>query len=250
MTTGQKPKAPIFSHDGQCPICERDVTFASLYPWFRDHLLCSECGSIPRERALMRVIRQYYPDYKAMAIHESSPAMRGVSQKLARECEAYSYSHYFADVAPGALHPERGVRCENLECLSFPDKTFDLFITQDVLEHVFRPRKVFREIARVLRPGGAHIFTVPLVNKMNKTARRAEIMADGKVHHLEEPQYHGNPVDPNGSLVVMDWGYDIGIFIAEAAGTPTILVHIDDVDAGIRAEYNEVVVSFQRQPAG
>ncbi len=195
----------------------------------------------------MRVIRQYYTDYKTLSIHESSPAKRGVSEKLSMECSDYSYSHFFDDIPSGERHPDSGDRCENLEALSFPDNSFDLFVTQDVLEHVFHPRKVFREIARVLKPGGAHIFTVPLVNKMQKTSRRAELAKDGEVIHLEEAQYHGNPVDPNGSLVTMDWGYDIGIFVTEAASTPTILIQIDDISSGIRAEYNDVVISFKRK---
>ena len=194
----------------------------------------------------MRVIEQYYPNYRDLAVHESSPAMRGVSARLAKDCKEYSYSHYFPDITPGTLHPERGERCENLEALTFPDQSFDLVITQDVLEHVFRPRRVFSEVARVLKPGGAHIFTVPIVRKAKRTRRRAEIQADGTITHLHEAEFHGNPVDPNGSLVTMDWGYDIASFIQESAGTPTLMVQIDDIDAGIRAEYIEVLVSFRR----
>ena len=51
-----------------------------------------------------------------------------------------------------------GNRCENLEELTFDDNTFDLVITQDVLEHVLNPGKAFKEICRVLKPGGAHKF--------------------------------------------------------------------------------------------
>jgi 2-polyprenyl-3-methyl-5-hydroxy-6-metoxy-1,4-benzoquinol methylase len=49
--------------------------------------------------------------------------------------------------------------------LTFGDETFDLTITQDVMEHVFNPEKAFQEIMRTTKSGGAHVFTTPLVRK-------------------------------------------------------------------------------------
>lgn len=238
-------RSEVFSHRGHCPICERPVRFSARRSWFRDHLLCSGCGSIPRERALMRVIKDHYPRYRELHIHESSPGGRGASLKLAQECPNYSASQYIDGLPSGSIHADSGYRCENLEALTFSDESFDLFVTQDVMEHVFDPAQAFREIARVLRPGGAHIFTVPLVNKARKSECCASRDADkGIVHHLP-PEYHGNPVDQNGSLVTMRWGYDIACFISETAGLPTAIVEIDNIDLGIRAEYIEVLVSFK-----
>ncbi|WP_203293880.1 methyltransferase domain-containing protein [Maricaulis parjimensis] len=168
-----------------------------------------------------------------------------MSLKLGRECRNYSYSHYFDDVAPGALHPTRGERCENLEGLTFADSTIDLMISQDVMEHIFEPAAAFREIARVLKPGGAHVFTAPLVNKAKPSQRRAQRLNDGSIRHFFEPEYHGNPVDPEGSLVTMNWGYDIASFILTETGMPSVVIQIDDISSGIRAEYIEVVVSFK-----
>lgn len=51
---------------------------------------------------------------------------------------------------------------ENLEALTFENNTFDLFITQDVLEHVFDPEKAVKEMVRVVKHGGYVIFTVPI----------------------------------------------------------------------------------------
>jgi 2-polyprenyl-3-methyl-5-hydroxy-6-metoxy-1,4-benzoquinol methylase len=41
-----------------------------------------------------------------------------------------------------------------------PDESFDLVITQDVMEHVFAPAEAFSEIALILNPGGAYILSV------------------------------------------------------------------------------------------
>ena len=240
-----KRKGMMFKRKGMCDICETKVTFVSESKWFRDYLFCSGCGSIPRERALMRAIKQFFPNFTSLVIHESSPAGRGASTRLARECKHYTSSHYFPDTALGEIDDQANVRCENLEHLTFPDATFDLLITQDVMEHVFDPEAAFREIGRVLKLGGAHIFTVPLVNKAAPTRRRARRETSGKIIHLREPEYHGNPVDPDGSLVTMDWGYDIASLITSTVGMPTILIQIDDLDSGIRAEYIDVVVSLK-----
>lgn len=241
------PKSAVYVRKGWCPLCERAVTFSASKSWFRDHLLCSDCGSIPRERALFKVIKEYFPNYRDIRIHESSPGGRGASIKLHRECKNYSASQYYPNIPLGGIHPESGYRCENLEQLTFPDNSFDLFVTQDVMEHIYEPAKAFQEIARVLKPGGAHIFTVPLVNKAKRSERWASRGDDGAISYHHEPEYHGNPVDDNGSLVTMHWGYDIASFVTEAAGTPTTIVMIENEDQGILAEYLDVLVSLKRE---
>lgn len=228
---------------GLCPICEKHTVFCSKHEWLRDHFFCSGCASIPRERALMQVIADYYPDYRDLKIHESSPGGRGVSVKLHSECAYYSASHYYPEIPPGSVHKKQGYRCENLESLSFDDNEFDLFVTQDVMEHVYDPENAFKEIARVVKPGGAHIFTVPIINKCNNSERWAEKGEDGSPVFLHEPEYHGNPIDPEGAPVTMHWGFDIAQYIMTASGMPTTIITIDDLGSGIRAEFIEVLVS-------
>jgi len=194
----------------------------------------------------MCTLEMFFPNWKEKIIHESSPINRGASVRLARECPRYIPSQLFVDTPLG--QEKIGVRCENLERLTFQDESIDLHITQDVMEHVFNPASVFREIARTLKPGGAHVFTVPLVNKHRPSQTRAIAGAEGKLTHLLPPVYHGNPVSSNGALVTVDWGFDICRHIFEASGLYTHIVHIDDLSHGIRAEYIEVLVTFK--PAG
>ena len=140
-----------------------------------------------------------------------------------------------------------GWRCENLEKMSFADSSIDLHVTQDVLEHIFDPAATFKEVARTLRPGGMHICTVPLVNKERPTEVCAKLKPDGTIEHLREPEYHGNPVSDQGSLVTHLWGYDICEFIFRSSGLFTEMVYLDILEHGIRAEYIEVLVT--RKPA-
>jgi SAM-dependent methyltransferase len=193
----------------------------------------------------MKVISDYYPNWRELSIHESSPCDRGASVKLHMECRRYTASQYYPEIIPGQKHPSSGYRCENLEKLTFPDESFDLFVTQDVMEHIFDPAAAFKEIARILKPGGAHIFTVPLVNKVKSTEVWASRSAKGEIIHHHDPEYHGNPVDAMGSLVTMHWGYDIASFIIKEAGMPTVIIAIDNIDLGIRAEYIDVLVSIK-----
>lgn len=190
----------------------------------------------------MLVMESYCPGWRGMVVHESSPGGRGVSVRLANECPGYIPSQYFSDRPGGAMVD--GVRCENLEALSFADDSIGLHVTQDVMEHVFRPASAFQEIARTLKPGGMHIFTAPLVNKGAPSRVRARF-DNGVVQHLVPAEYHGSPIGDGKSLVTMDWGFDICEHIFRACGLFTHLVKIDDLSQGVRAEYIEVLVTVK-----
>ena len=195
----------------------------------------------------MVVIESYFPGWREAVIHESSPGNRGASLRLSRECAHYVPSQYFPDRPPGSMVGQ--VRCENLESLSFDDESIDLHISQDVFEHVFHPAEAFREVARTLKPGGMHIFTVPIVNKDKPSSRRARI-ENNEIVYLAPEQYHGNPVGDGRALVTVDWGFDICRHIFEASGLFTHIVHIDDLSKGIRAELIEVLATVKPQSLG
>jgi len=47
------------------------------------------------------------------------------------------------------------------EAIPYPDASFDLVFACNVLEHLERPRAVFQEVWRVLRPGGVFLAKTP-----------------------------------------------------------------------------------------
>ena len=228
-------------NDGYCPICEQNATFVARDPWLRDHYRCTRCKSMPRERALMAVLQERFPRWRELTIHESSPGNGGASKRLAAECPGYIPTQFYKDVPSGAFAGR--FRCENLERLTFANDSIDLHVTQDVFEHIPRPASAFVEVARTLAPGGAHVFTVPIVNKEQPSKMRVEVDANDGISHLAEPIYHVNPIDAKGSLVTIDWGFDIVDHIKQACGLDTEIIRIDDVSRGIRAEYIEVLVT-------
>ena len=232
---------PVLRSEGICPCCQEHADFVAHDEWLRSAFRCSECNSAPRERALMATLEMVVPGWAQLAIHESSPGPQGASLRLARECAAYETSQYFPEHRLGEQVGKH--RNENLERQTWEDGRFDVVVTQDVMEHVFDPDAAFREIARTLKPGGVHVFTTPLVNQSRPSEVAARLGYDGVIEYVREPEYHGNPIDPNGSLVTMRWGYDIGEHIQRASGMLSTLIIIDDLSRGIRAQLNEVVVS-------
>ena len=78
------------------------------------------------------------------------------------------------------------VLSQDLTQLTFDDDSFDLVISEDVLEHVQDLRRALSEVRRVLRVGGHFIFTIPY-NDTHKTRIRARLDADGKVREIFPP---------------------------------------------------------------
>jgi ubiquinone/menaquinone biosynthesis C-methylase UbiE len=76
-----------------------------------------------------------------------------------------------------------------------------MVITSDVLEHIPLPYQAHREIFRVLKRGGKHVFTVPF----HQTRYFDEILAQPGNNDepilLKQPVYHHDPIRPDGILV-------------------------------------------------
>lgn len=233
--------------DGVCPICERSTRFVAKGPWLRGTLICTTCisGSVPRERALAKVVNRTLPLWRDLCIHESSPAQRGFSLRMQRECARYVASHFYPDLELGSVVD--GFRNENLEAQTFPDGMFDLVVTLDVFEHVYEPGRMIKEIYRTLKPGGFYICTFPIRKaQMESHLPRVKRLPDGSLEHLAEPEYHGNPISGEGALVTFDYGYSIHSMITCWADFDVEISRFADKTAGILGEYTEVVCCRRR----
>ncbi len=230
---------------GVCPCCKRHSLFVATNYWLRDYYKCIICRSIPRQRAVMKILQEYRPNYKNLIIHESSPS-GATFRQLKKEVKQYSWSYFYEDKDLGRPLTGGGYN-ENLENLSFKNETFDIFITQDVFEHINNPSKAFSEIARVLKHGGMHIFTTPIY-AFQKSKSRIKIV-DGKIINILQPIYHGNPIDKNGSLVTYDWGNDILEYIEKSSNLKSEIICFqqskENFKNGLEAEFLQVIISYK-----
>ena len=222
---------------GYCHCCRSRTVFLITGDWLRDQYICSKCKSIPRQRHVQYILDLIDPDWTSKRIHESSPS----NDYISRHASNYSSSQFLSDVEFGTLSP-RGARSENLEQLTFPSDSFEIFITQDVFEHIFDPERASKEIARVLSPGGMHIFTAPKYRDLRKSFRRAIMLEDGSIRHTHEPEYHGNPVGDGKSLVTWRYGNDFEKLLAEWSGLTVTTYITRDRSLGIDGEFIEVFV--------
>jgi SAM-dependent methyltransferase len=150
-------------------------------------------------------------------------------------------SELFDDVEAGQFR--RRVQCQDVQRLTYDDVSFDLVTSTEVFEHVPDDRRAFAEIHRVLRPGGALVFTVPLMDTVT-TLERARL-DHGAIVHLTDPEYHGDRLRGRGRVLAFrTYGLDI-LDRLRAAGFEARLERIDDADHAITD--GKVVVG--RKPA-
>lgn len=223
--------------DGWCPCCRRPTTFVEKGPTLRDGFVCELCGSIPRHRAVNYVLDRHFPAWSHLAVHEVAPS----NDFVARHAKKFTCSALLEGIPLGSYR-EDGVRCEDLERLTLAGGSIDLMITQDVLEHVFHPDRALREVMRVLRPGGAHVFTVPRNRALPESRRRASL-ASGVVTHLLQAEYHGSPVGDGRALVTWDYGADAQARFSEWSGTPMLCHAPRDRFFGLDGEWLDVFVA-------
>jgi SAM-dependent methyltransferase len=224
---------------GYCCICESKTLFIEKTKWLRENYKCIKCGSSPRQRTLINALNVFVPGWKELTIHESSPSTVS-SAYIKLQSANYSASHFFPDIPIGSYF--NGFRCEDLSRMTFNQESIDLFITQDVFEHVIEPIDAFREIARVLKPGGAHVFTLGWSPGTLRSEPRS-IMHNGGIKHLKEPLYHGNPIDDKGSLVTWNWGIDLPDIIFQASELTTTIFSLHDRKRGLDGETIDVFIS-------
>jgi hypothetical protein len=105
-----------------------------------------------------------------------------------------------------------------------------------------RPAKAFVEIARTLKPGGAHVYTVPYF-RGKKTVVRAKPNGDRGITYLMKPDYHYNPIDAMGSLVVTEWGDELCDFVFRSSQMTTTIFNFYDPRFGLKGEFLDVLIS-------
>ena len=195
----------------------------------RESMWCSQCHASQRDRGLVAALLELY-GREASSLIAALPAMCDID---IAEINRFNGAHDILTRLPRVRYVEYPE--EDLRSLSFGDASFDVVLTSDTLEHVADPAAALKETRRVLRPGGRHLFTVPIRPDLDRTRSRAG----------QRPIYHGRPPGPfrhlrpprADMLVRTDFGRDFPALI-EAAG----------FDVDVRGEGVNVVY-IARRPA-
>jgi SAM-dependent methyltransferase len=187
-----------------------------------EYRACLFCSANDRYELLAAEIKSRYGKNLAtkdvLELDPHSPLRRILSS-----ARTYTRSFYEAGRSPGFVRAD-GTVCEDITALSFDSASFDLIVSAEVLEHVPALDKALSESARVLKPGGAHLFTVP---PGLRTRKRAEVVG-GEIRHIEAPEYHQDPMSPHGILAF----WDIGPDLSEVIPCPQLNIRIVRGPAG------------------
>ena len=221
---GQAKVSEEDSFAGTCNICGEEQVFVRRNASLREGYRCGRCKASMRYRGQADAILRTYAEQGSTTIAEIvreprfaslafwEPGVLGPFREHFTTMPGYVMSDFWPDVRPG---DERdGVRCEDLMALTFSDRSFDLVLTSDIFEHVRKPFVGFAEVHRVLRPGGRHIFSIPVQEPWRAaTVERVDTSGPDDVFVLE-PRYH---LGPGNSLHIVynDFGRDLVDGLAE-----------------------------------
>lgn len=196
-----------------CEICGGTRLQIRTDPSPRIGSRCLSCRGTAHHRGTFRVLRDLFgprlEKLRGSHIYEISAhgALYNAFRRLRPELQFDLKCSEFHDRwVPGQIYD--GIYCQNIEQLTFPDRSFDLVTSTGLMEHVENDAKGYREVARVLKPGGYYVFTVPYHENCG-TIARAERDAGGEIRHLKPPEYHSDPWHPNGVFTWRNYGPDI-----------------------------------------
>lgn len=207
---------------GYCPVCGSYSIFLSFeaidFPCKRNGFTCAECGSVGRNRHIAHAILTEYQDRVrgcdsliGFAENLRENIWIGcLKESVSRSLGASSYvvrSEFIDGMSSGEVRSD-GALCQDIQATSFPENYFQIVISEDVLEHVPDPSKAFCEIRRILKPGGKHIFTIPIDWSARESYARAGF-EDGRLVHYHAPEIHGDPFRPDGVLAFWTFGTDV-----------------------------------------
>ena len=245
---------------GRCSACGRETNFA-FNSWVipddlrsawgdtavadaytrRESMFCRHCCASRRVRRFAEVLLALYgPDLPSVADLVSDDRFRRLNVAEINAIGSMGSLHAQLSRLPRLAYseyrgPDRlgemvdGARNEDVSRLTYPDAVFDLLLSSDTLEHVPDFGAALREIRRVLKPGGRHLFTVPIVASRPTTETRASVGPGGEVIHHLPPLYHGRGAGiyrhvPVGAdlLTFTEFGRDLVEHIREAGLEPEV----------------------------
>jgi len=228
----EEPVPEIFAGQqhlaGRCIVCGKVTRF--FYPdpaLWRESLTCEHCRTTSRYRSIARGLLRAIEERCGVSADALAILPAGAAGRM-RIYDTQPPFYYtpcayplpdllktvdWIEVDISQYKPEwplgaalaKGITNQNLECLTFPDESFDVVITSDVMEHVRLDDRAHLEIYRILKPGGIYLFTVPHLRDMERTLVRVRVEDPedpARDVHLLAPEYHGDTNNEGGGGVL------------------------------------------------
>jgi SAM-dependent methyltransferase len=175
---------------------------------WRETVICPQTRMNNRVRASLHLFdaeMETYPD-SAIYLTEQTTPTYGAMASLFKNLVG---SEYLGQAVPLGSANEQGIRNEDMCALSFADESLDCIVSLDVFEHIPAFADAFKECCRCLKRGGRLMWSVPFDKDMQANTIRATIDTDGSIRHLLPPQYHGDPMSPEGVLCFTIFGWEM-----------------------------------------
>lgn len=204
-----------FTVPGYCYITERYTEFTvtlqrrgeTMVPHWRESLL-SEGIYSNRMRASMHLFEEILRPRKEDPIYITEQCLPLYAWLRKKYPNTIGSEYLGTGIAPGSID-EHGIRNESLTALSFPDESMQFVLSFECFEHFSDYKAGLRECARVLKPGGRVLITLPFRRDLAQNLVRAKDLEDGTVEHLLPPEYHGDPLRKEGCLCYYHFGWQL-----------------------------------------
>lgn len=207
-----------YHRTGRCNICGKLTIFGCTdLADARNNMACFYCISPSRKRHIAKLmLNTLFPGTQSISKVSNHSGLKiynldtdDAFEKIFQNNAGYFCSEYSRITESGKdIGPRKST--QNVESLTFENEMFDVVISEDMFEHVRDYKKGYREIFRVLKPGGYHIFTVPFMFD-RPTLVRVDTDGPSDIEILP-PEYHG---EKNGKkiLAYRTFGLDLLDFL-------------------------------------
>ena len=248
-----------FILDGYCYVCDShsgffvDLAYTGdadddgvVVPNWRERLVCPHCNLNNRMRAVIHIMELLGRAEKTDRIYITEQ-MTYLFQKLQERYELLVGSEFLGEQFESGESNEQGIIHQDMTQLSFEDEAFDHILSFDVIEHIPDYAAALRECARCLRSGGCLLLSAPFRIDQSETLVRASIDDKGQVVHLLQPEYHGDPTDPDrGILCYYHFGWDILCKLKQAGFEESFVNLYWSREYGYLGGYQVVITAFKK----
>jgi hypothetical protein len=150
---------------GVCTVCGSQTTFRPFSENVRESGICTHCGSCNRHRQLGLLLRMraktslegplQVPEFQKVLTLDWESPLAEVLKTRKNTVRAVCANGSSPQGCPS------DVQKEDLSRLSQEDGSVDIVISSELMQKCKNPYGAHREISRILKRGGCHLFTVP-----------------------------------------------------------------------------------------